>query len=95
LLLTKNNNKGSVFYVLPRRDALHKWAGEKLQKAAESVKKSAQKRAGDNDNVCEVREVVHVLLKDENKAKVDSGYLTGVIVKVDTSCSMTHVADKS
>ena len=39
--------------------------------------------------------MVHVLLKDENKAKVDSGYLTGVIVKVDMSCSMARVADKS
>jgi hypothetical protein len=59
---------------LPRRDALRKWAGEK-EKAAESVKKSAQKRTGDSDNVCEVLgEVVHVLLKDENKAKVNSGY---------------------
>ena len=47
----------------------------KKQKAAESVKKSAQKRTGDSDNVCEVvGEVVHVLLKDENKAKVNSGY---------------------
>ena len=47
----------------------------KKQKAAEWVKKSAQKRTGDSDNVCEVvGEVVHVLLKDENKAKVNSGY---------------------
>ena len=42
----------------------------------ESMKKSAQKRSGD-DKICEVGDVVHVALKNENKAKVDSDFNWG------------------
>jgi len=64
-----------------------------MEKFAESMKKSAQKRSGD-DKICEVGEVVHVALKNEDKAKVDSGNLTGVIVKVDKTRSQARVAVK-
>jgi hypothetical protein len=45
--------------------------------------------------VCEVGEVVHVPLKDMDKAKVDTGNLTGVIVQVDKGRSQARVAVKS
>jgi hypothetical protein len=82
------------FFVLSICDALRKWAGDHMEKFAESMKKSAQKRRGD-EKVCEVGEVVHVTLKNEDKAKVDSGNLTGVIVKVDKTCCQVCVAVKS
>jgi len=67
-----------------------------MKKATESVKKSAPKLTGDNDKVCEVGEVVHFWLKDEDKAEMDSGTLTGGIVNVDTkSSSMAYAAVKS
>jgi hypothetical protein len=56
------------------------------------MKKSTQKRSGD-DKICEVGEVVHVALKNEDKAKVDSGILTGVILKVDKTCSQVRVGE--
>ncbi len=55
------------------------------------MKKKALEKYGD-EKVCEVGEVVHVRLKNEDKAKVDSGYLTGVIVKVNKSRSQARVA---
>ena len=64
-----------------------------MEKFAESMKKSAQKRSGD-DKICEVGEVVHVALKNEDKAKVDLGNLTRVIVKVDKSRCQARVAVK-
>ncbi len=64
-----------------------------MEKFAESMKKSAQKISGD-DKICEVGEVVLVALKNEDKANVDSGNLTGVIVKVDKSRSQARVAVK-
>jgi hypothetical protein len=90
-----SQNKESTFFVLPYRDALRKRAGDHMEKFAESMKKSAQKRSGD-EKICEVGEVVHdVALKNEDKAKVDSGNLTGVIVKVDKTRSQARVAVKS
>ena len=56
------------------------------------MKKSTQKRSGD-DKICEVGEVVHVALKNEDKAKVGSGILTGVILKVDKTCSQVRVGE--
>jgi len=58
------------------------------------MKKIAQKKSGD-DKIYEVGEVVHVALKNEDKAKVDLGNLTGLIVKVDKTRSQAHVAVKS
>ena len=78
----------------PYRDALRNRAGDHMEKFAESMKKSAQKRSGD-EKICEVGEVVHVTLKNEDKAKVDSGNLTGVIEKVDKTRSQARVAVKS
>ena len=75
-------NKQPSFFVFPHCDALQKWAGKRMEKCAESMKKSALKQSGE-EKICEVGEVVHVALKNEDKAKVDSGNLTGVIVKVD------------
>ena len=46
----------------PYRDALRNRAGDHIEKFAESMKKSAQKRSGD-EKICEVGEVVHVALK--------------------------------
>ncbi len=65
-----------------------------MEKFAASMKKSSHKRSGD-DKICEVGEVVHVALKNEDKAKVDLDNLTGVIVKVDKTRSQVHVAVKS
>jgi len=45
--------------------------------------------------LCEIGEVVHVPLKDMDKAKVDTGNLTGVIVQVDKGRSQARVAVKS
>ncbi len=42
--------------------------------------------------MCKVGEVVHVPRKDVDKAKVDTGNLTGVIVQVDKSHSHARVA---
>ena len=42
--------------------------------------------------LCGVGEVVHVPLKDMDKAKVDTGNLTGVIVQVDKGRSQTRVS---
>ncbi len=39
-----------------------------MEKFAESMKKSAQKRSGD-DKICEVGEVVHVALKNEDRQR--------------------------
>ena len=77
----------------PYRDALRNRAGDHMEKFAESMKKSAQKRSG-GEKICEVGEVVHVALKNEDKAKVDSGNLTGVIEKVDKTRSQARVAVK-
>jgi hypothetical protein len=84
----------SAFFVFPHRDALRKQAGDHMEKSAISMKKIAQKKSGD-DKIYEVGEVVHVALKNEDKAKVDSGNLTGLIVKVDKTRSQAHVAVKS
>ena len=83
-----------VCKVTPRRSALRKRAHEKMTKAAATMKKNVMKRVGE-DKVCEVGEVVHVPLKDIDKAKVDTGNLTGVIVQVDKSRSQAQVAVKS
>ena len=58
------------------------------------MKKRVLERVGE-DKVCEVGEVVHVPLKDVDKAKVDTGNLTGVIVQVYKSRSQARVAVKS
>ena len=89
-----SQNKESTFFVSPTRDGLRKRAGDNMVMFAESMKKSALKRTGDN-KICEVGEVVHVALKNEDKAKVDSGNLTGVIEKVDKTRSQARVAVKS
>jgi hypothetical protein len=83
-----------VCKVTPRRSAMRKRAHETMTKAAETMKKNVMKRVGE-DKVCEVGEVVHVPLKDIDKAKVDTGNLTGVIVQVDKSRSQARVAVKS
>jgi hypothetical protein len=87
-------NEQTSFFVLQHRDALQKRAGERMEKCAESMKKSALKQRGE-EKICEVGEVVHVALKNEDKAKVDLGNLTGVIVKVDKKHSQVRVAVKS
>ena len=61
---------------------------------AASMKKCVLEKVGE-DKVCKVGEIVHVQLKDVDKAKADSGNLTGVIVQVDKSCSQARVAVKS
>ena len=89
-----SQNKESTFFVLPYRDALRKRAGDHMEKFAESMKKSAQKRSGD-EKICEVGEVVlDVALKNEDKAKVDLGNLSGVMVKADKTRSEVRVAVK-
>ena len=80
--------------VSPRRAELRRKASASLEKAANAVIKRTKKQVGD-DPVCEIGEVVHVRLKDEDKAKVDSGNLTGVIVAIDKSRSQAQVAVKS
>ena len=80
--------------VTPRRSDMRKRAHEQMSKAAVSMKKTVMKRVGE-DKVCEVGEVVHVPLKDMDKAKVDTGNLTGVIVQVDKGRSQARVAVKS
>ena len=72
--------------VSPRHAELRRKASANLEKAAHSVIKCTKKHVGE-DCVCEISEVVHVRLKDEDKAKVDSGNLTGVIVAIDKSRS--------
>lgn len=79
--------------VTPRRGAMRKRAHENLSKAATAMKKRVLDRVGE-DKVCEVGEVVHVPLKDMDKAKVDTGNLTGVIVQVDKARSQARVAVK-
>jgi len=64
-----------------------------MEKAASSMKKKAIEKYG-NEKVCEVGEIVHVRLKNEDKAKVDSGNLTGVIVQVNKCRSQVRVAVK-
>jgi hypothetical protein len=86
-----SEKKAETFFVSPKRDALRKRAGENMEKAASSMKKKAIEKYG-NEKVCEVGEVVHVRLKNEDKAKVDSGNLTGVIVKVNKDRSQARVA---
>jgi hypothetical protein len=39
-----------------------------MEKFAESMKKNAQKKSGD-DKICEVGKVVHVALKNEDKGQ--------------------------
>jgi hypothetical protein len=80
--------------VTPRGKEMRKRAHEKLVKAADSVKKRIINEVGDN-KLYEVGEIVHVPLKDLDKAKVDPGTLTGVIVQVDKACSQAGVAVKS
>ncbi len=72
---------------------MRKRAHEKMTKAAVSMKKNVMKRVG-NERIHEVGEVVHVPLKDIDKAKVDTGNLTGVIVQVDKVHSQARVAVK-
>ena len=91
---TKSNKSNDTDTVTPRRSALRKRAGEKLQKAALSMKKRVLERVGE-DKACMVGEVVHVPLKDMDKAKVDTGNLTGVIVQVDKKHSQARVAVKT
>ena len=86
-----NEDKNTV---TPRRRELQKRAHDKMSKAALSMKRRVLETVGD-DKVCEVGEVVHVLLKDMDKAKVDSGNLTGVIILVDKTHSQARVAVKS
>ena len=86
-------NKAETFFVSPTRDSLRKRAGENMEKAASSMKKKALEKYG-NEKVCEVGEIVHVRLKNEDKAKVDSGNLTGVIVQVNKGRSQVRVAVK-
>ena len=83
-----------VHTVSPKRDSLRKRAAEKMQKAADAMQKTARKSYGE-DKPFDVGVVVHVPLKDVDRAKVDSGNLMGVIVKVDKSRSMARVAVKS
>ena len=91
---TKRAEDDEVETVTPRRGEMRKRAHEQMSKAAESMKKAVINRVG-NDKVCEVGEVVHVPLKDMDKAKVDTGNLTGVIVMVDKGRSQARVAVKS
>ncbi len=58
------------------------------------MKKSAHKRSGD-DKICEVGEMVNVAQKNEDKAKVEEGNLTGVVVKVNKSPCQARVAVKA
>ena len=88
-----SENKAETFFVSPTRDSLRKRAGENMEKAASSMKKKALEKYG-NEKVCEVGEIVHVRLKNEDKAKVDSGNLTGVIVQVNKGRSQVRVAVK-
>jgi hypothetical protein len=81
--------------VTPRRREMRKRAHEKLVKAAYSVQKRIINEVGEDNKLCEVGEVVHVPLKDLDKAKVDPGTLTGVIVQVDKGRSQARVAVKS
>jgi hypothetical protein len=66
----------------------------KLSKAASLMKKCIWNRVG-KDKVWEVGEIVHFPLKDVDKAKVDTGNLTRVIVQVDKNHSQARVAVKS
>jgi hypothetical protein len=91
---TKRAEDDKVETVTPRRGEMRKRAHEQMSKAAASMKKAVIKRVG-NEKVCEVGEVVHVPLKDMDKAKVDTGNLTGVIVQVDKGRSQARVAVKS
>jgi len=88
-----SENKAETFFVSPTQDSLRKRAGENMEKAASSMKKKALEKYG-NEKVCEVGEIVHVRLKNEDKAKVDSGNLTGVIVQVNKGRSQVRVAVK-
>ena len=92
--MTTSSAGGSSFLVSPMRDTLRKRAGDHMEKHAVSMKKSAHKRSGD-DKICEVGEVVHVALKNEDKAKVDAGNLTWVVVKVNNSRCQARVAVKA
>ncbi len=47
------------------------------------------------NKICELGEVVHVALKNEDKAKVDAVNLTGVVVKVNKSRCQARVAVKA
>ncbi len=83
------------FEVSPRRAELRRKASDNVEKAANSLVKQTKKQVGE-DRVRGIGKVVHaVQLKDEDKAKVDSGNLTGVIVAIDKSCSQARVAVKS
>jgi hypothetical protein len=93
-IVQDDNEKDTPEKVTPRRSALRKRAHEQMSKAATSMKKNVMKRVGE-DKVCEIGEVVHVPLKDMDKAKVDTGNLTGVIVQVDKGRSQARVAVKS
>ena len=80
--------------VTPRCGELRRKAHEQLSKAVSSMEKSVVKRVGKN-KVCTVGEVVHVPLRIMDKAKVDTGNLTRVIVQVDKSRSQARVAVQS
>ncbi len=71
-----------------------KSAHEYMQKSAIKVKDKLEKRR-QKEMICTVGEIVHVPLKDMDRAKTDPANLTGVIVKVNKGKSSAHVAVKS
>ena len=81
--------------LIPVSDAFRGNRGLALQQDYVQCQRRLTQRIGDDAKVCEVGEVVHVPLKDMDKAKVDTGNLTGVIVQVDKGRSQARVAVKS
>lgn len=69
--------------ITPHHGYLCKHAHEKLSKAESLMKKGAMEKLGE-DKVCMAAELVHVPLKDTDKAKVDTGHAVrlGWLLKV-------------
>ena len=80
--------------VTPGRAARRAKAAENLQKSATQVRKRIERRT-QGEKVMELKEVVHIPLKDVDRAKTDFTSLTGVVVRVNQRMGKVRVAVRS
>ena len=87
----ERDTRGKEIDVTPGRSSTRAKAFANLQKSASKIKARVEKRAT-KEKVMELKEVVHIPLKDVDRAKTDPTSLTGVIVMVNKKMAKVRVA---
>ena len=88
------DRRGKDIEVMPGRAATHANNVSNLKKSATKIKARVEKRAM-KEKFMELREVVHIPLKDVDRAKTDPTLLIGVFVMVNKKLAKVRVAVQS